>query len=56
MSEKLFMKLDLKRQLVIDRKFDLVVSLEVAEHLPYRSGRFNILLSSGSRSKRHMAY
>lgn len=33
-----FVPFDLKNQFVIDRKFDLVVSLEVAEHLPQEYG------------------
>ena len=32
-----FLAFDLRNELVIDRRFDLVISLEVAEHLPEKS-------------------
>jgi SAM-dependent methyltransferase len=36
-EEKVFAPLDLSRAFTLDRKFDMVISLEVAEHLPENS-------------------
>jgi 2-polyprenyl-3-methyl-5-hydroxy-6-metoxy-1,4-benzoquinol methylase len=45
--QKYFLQHDLKKPLKVEQHFDLVVSLEVAEHLPSESAEnFVILLSA----------